>query len=93
MRETTRVRDVKLIKIGNSKGVRLPKAILQKYAFSDSLLLEETDKGVLLRQKGGDKLSWEETYKEMANEQEDWGDFEVTLFDGLKEEEFDTEKI
>jgi hypothetical protein len=34
-------RDVKLISIGNSKGIRIPKALLQKYGWSDSLVLEE----------------------------------------------------
>jgi hypothetical protein len=56
---------------------------LQKYGFSDTLLLEETERGVLLRQKDSVKLSWEETYKEMAQENEDWGEFENTLLDGL----------
>jgi hypothetical protein len=42
------------------------------------------DDGVSLRNQEGGKLSWEETYKAMSKEQEDWGDFEVTLADGLK---------
>ena len=39
-------RDIKLVSIGNSKGIRLPKALLQKYGWSDSLVLEETDEGI-----------------------------------------------
>jgi antitoxin MazE len=69
--------------MGKSKGIRLPEAILKRYGFSDSLLLEETAKGVLLRKKEvsdeNKKISWEETYKEMAAEQEDWTDFDITL--------------
>ncbi|WLE95926.1 MAG: hypothetical protein QTN59_14725 [Candidatus Electrothrix communis] len=42
------------------------------------------DDGMLLRKKENGKLSWEETYKAMSKEQEDWGDFEVILSDGLK---------
>jgi len=49
MEKQLRTRDIKLIPIGNSKGVRLPKALLQKYGFNNSLLLEETDRGLLLR--------------------------------------------
>ena len=41
-------RAVKLIAIGNSKGIRLPKALSQKYGWSDSLVLEETGDGILL---------------------------------------------
>ena len=81
--------DIKLVPIGNSKGIRIPKALLQKYDFTSSLLLEETDRGLLLRKKKEDKLSFEDTYKAMANESEDWEDLNVTLFDGLEGEDFD----
>ena len=82
-------RDIKLVPIGNSKGIRIPKALLQKYDLTSSLLLEETDRGLLLRKKKEDKLSFEATYKAMANENEDWEDLNVTLFDGLEGEDFD----
>ncbi len=29
-------------------------------------------------------LSWEETYRAMAAEREDWSDFDVTITDGLQ---------
>ena len=32
------------------------------------------------------KVSWEETYRSMSFEQEDWSDFDVALFDGLADE-------
>ena len=70
MEQQTRVRDIKLVPIGNSKGVRLPKALLEKYGLNNSLLLEETDRGLLLRKKADNKLSWENTYKAMAGEKE-----------------------
>lgn len=89
MDKQLRVRDIKLIPIGNSKGVRIPKALLQKYGFHNSLLLEETDRGLLLRMKDDKKLSWEDTYKSMANEKEEWEDFDNTLPDGLEDEAFE----
>ena len=76
MKKQPRVQSIKLVSIGNSKGVRLPKLILQKYGFSDELLLEETEQGILLRKVDDVKLSWEETFREMAQEREDWQDFE-----------------
>ena len=93
MEKHSRTKDVKLIPIGNSKGIRLPKTILQKYGFSDSLLLKETTQGILLHKKETGKLSWEETYRQMAQEQESWDDFDVTLLDGLEDEDRDSEKI
>jgi len=88
MEKQIRTRDIKLVPIGNSKGVRIPKSLLQKYGLNNSLLLEETDRGLLLLKKEGSKLSWEDTYKAMANEKEDWGDFDTTLLDGLEDEDF-----
>lgn len=76
-------RDVKLVAVGNSKGIRLPKSLLQKYGWSESLVLEEMDGGVFLYSEETNKLSWEETYRAMAAEKEDWSDFDATIGDGL----------
>ena len=89
MHSQLRTRDAKIVPIGNSKGVRIPKALLQKYGLKNSLLIEETEKGLLLRNKEESKLSWEETFKAMADEKEQWDDFDATLLDGLDDENFD----
>ena len=90
MQKQIHTRDVKLITMGKSKGICLPQKILKRYGFSDSLLLVETPKGVLLRKKivsnGDKKLSWEDSYREMAAEQENWDDFDITLQDGISGE-------
>ena len=89
MQNQIRTRDVKLVPIGNSKGVRIPKALLDKYGMKDSLLIEETEGGLLLRTKEKGKMSWEETYKAMSEEKENWDDFDTTLLDGLEDEDFE----
>ena len=90
MHNQLRTRDAKIVPIGNSKGVRIPKALLQKYGLKNSLLIEETEKGLLLRNKEeSNKLSWEDTFKAMADEKEQWDDFDATLLDGLENENFD----
>ena len=38
----------------------------------------------LIDQINEEKLSWEDTYKEMAQEHENWQDFENTSLDGLE---------
>jgi antitoxin MazE len=83
-------RDVKLVPIGNSQGVRIPKALLQKYGLSSSLVLEETTQGILLRKKQDDQLSWEDTYKAMAQEDEDWTEWDAALLDGLEEDDVES---
>ena len=81
--EPTVKRDVKLVPVGNSKGIRLPKVLLQKYGWSDSLVLEELEEGVFLYRQETAKLSWQETYRAMVAEREDWSDFDVTVADGV----------
>lgn len=76
-------RKVKLIAVGNSKGIRLPKALLQKYGWSDSHVLEERQEGVFLYSREKNKLSWKDTYRAMAADREDWSDLETTIADGL----------
>ncbi len=90
MDKTLRSRDIKIVPIGNSMGVRLPKALLQKYGFTHSLVLEETAQGLLLRKKQDERLSWIDTYKAMANEGEDWNEYDQTLLDGLEDDDFES---
>ncbi len=69
--------EAKLIKIGNSQGIRLPKRIISKYGLGNLVLLEETEDGILIHTAKSGKLSWEDTYKAMATAEEDeWTDWE-----------------
>ena len=76
-------REVKLIAIGNSRGIRLPKELLERYGWGDRLVLEELEEGIVLRGNETAHLSWEETYRAMAAESEDWSDLGAVLADGL----------
>jgi mRNA interferase MazF len=79
---TTRL---KVARIGNSRGVRLPAAALRRYRIRESVLMEERSDGILLRPTGPavEKLSWEETAREMAQSHEDWSLWQATVADGL----------
>lgn len=87
MDKSSRSTELKVVPIGNSRGVRLPKTVLDKYAIRDAVVVEEREEGLLLRSKNDKRLSWEETYREMAREREDWSDFESTVADGLDPKE------
>jgi antitoxin MazE len=93
MSKMTRSQSIKIVPIGNSKGIRIPRTLLQKYGFSDSLILEETDQGLLLRKSEDSKLSWEDTYQAMSLEDENWSDFDVALLDGLEEDFVDAKTL
>ena len=77
--------ELKVARIGNSRGVRLPATTLERYRIGATVLMEERSDGILLRPRGpaSPKLSWEETAREMAAEREDWGAWEATVADGL----------
>jgi antitoxin MazE len=76
--------ETKVVAIGNSKGVRIPKKLLHKYNLHGEVVLSEKPEGILIQSKEPRKLSWEETYKAMAKEKEDWSDWE-RLEDGWED--------
>lgn len=77
--------EVKIAKIGNSRGVRIPAEVLRRYAFGDTAILVESVDGLLLRpkQQADAKLSWADTAKAMAAAAEDWSDWDGVSSDGL----------
>lgn len=76
---------LKVVRIGNSRGVRLPAPLLARYRIKNQVAAEERPEGILLRPVKDDRLSWEETARAMAAEQGGgFADFEqATAFDGL----------
>ncbi len=79
--------ELKVARIGNSRGVRLPAATLERYQISDAVIMEERPEGILLRAPGpaSPKLSWEDTAAAMAAEGEDWSAWETVAADGLRD--------
>ena len=67
--------DAKIIQIGNSKGIRIPKRLLLKYGYGEKVVLRETENGILLERNEDRKLSWADTYRAMAASEEDWSDW------------------
>ena len=83
--------ELKVARIGNSRGVRLPAATLARYGITDGVVMEERSDGILLRPlgKAEPKLSWEDTAQAMAASGEDWSEWEATAADGLEELRWD----
>lgn len=76
---------VKLAKIGNSHGIRLSKQLLARYRIEDTVELEATPDAIILRPSTDQKLTWEATYKEMAESGEDWSEWDAVAEDGLND--------
>ncbi len=79
--------ELKVARIGNSRGVRLPASTLARYEIGDTLIMEETLEGILLRPHGSAirKLSLAETAEQMAVAREDWLEWDATAADGLEQ--------
>ena len=78
--------EIKVTPIGNSRGIRLPAELLKRYRIGGTLVLEERSEGIMLypRKPLAEKLSWEETAREMAAAQEDWSAWDIAAADGLE---------
>ncbi len=63
--------EVSVIKIGNSKGIRLSKNLLDRYNIKDSVDLI-MDKGqIILKPISKPRKGWEKAFKKMANNGDD----------------------
>ena len=57
---------IKLINIGNSKGLRLPKTIIQQYNITDDLQLELKEDGILLKPFTKPRTGWSEQFEKVV---------------------------
>ena len=78
---------LKVVRIGNSRGVRLPVPLLARYRIKHTVLVEQRPEGILLKPVKDDRLSWEDTFKVMAVENQksgdEFADLTATDADGL----------
>ena len=73
---------IPVINIGNSKGIRLSKAILEQYNITDTLEVILEKGKIILKPKSIPRKDWEKSFKQMnAN-----GDDQL-LFDDVFEDE------
>jgi antitoxin component of MazEF toxin-antitoxin module len=86
--------ELKVARIGNSRGVRLPAATLERYHIGDTVVMEERTDGILLRPRGRaeQKLSWDETAEAMAASREAWLEWDALASDGLDDTPWETRR-
>jgi antitoxin component of MazEF toxin-antitoxin module len=82
--------ELRITRIGNSRGIRLPAATIKRYGIGTAVLMEQRSDGIFLRPTGPAvvKLSWDDTASEMAASGEDWSDWDSVSADGLTEIEW-----
>ncbi len=63
--------DISVIPIGNSKGIRLTKTIIEKYNIKDTVELILEKGYIILKPKSTPRKGWEKSFKKMHEEGED----------------------
>jgi antitoxin MazE len=77
--------DISIIPIGNSKGIRLSKTLLEKYNIRDTVELIMEKGYIILRPKNAPRKGWEKSFKRMhAN-----GDDKLLMTDIFEDENFE----
>lgn len=55
-----------IIKIGNSKGIRIPKPLLEQSNLKGEVELEVKDEGLLIKSSKKPRHNWDKAFKEMS---------------------------
>jgi Growth regulator len=77
--------EINVINIGNSKGIRLPKTILEQYNISDTLELILEKGKIILKPKSVPRKGWEKSFKQMSAN----GDDKLMINDVFDDEFFE----
>jgi antitoxin MazE len=78
---------VKVVRIGNSRGIRIPKVILDQYHINDEVELETKEDCVIIKSSHTARDGWEKAFKKMHKNQDD-----VLLMDDGMINEFDEDE-
>ena len=63
--------EISVISIGNSKGIRLNKTLIEKYNIKDTLEVILEKGYIILKPKSTPRKGWEKAFKKMHDEGED----------------------
>jgi antitoxin MazE len=77
--------DISIVPIGNSKGIRLSKTLLERYNLKDTVELILEEDCIVLKAKTIPRNGWEESFKSMAEN----GDDQLLVNDVFEDEAFD----
>lgn len=63
--------EIPIIQIGNSKGIRLSKTVLEKYNFTDSVELVLEKDYLVIKPKKTPRQGWDDAFKKMHENGDD----------------------
>ena len=56
---------VKIIRIGNSKGIRISKSLIEQYNMGDEVILEAKKDSIVIRPVKNPRADWEKSFEKM----------------------------
>lgn len=77
-----------LIKIGNSRGIRLPKSVIEECNLGEIVEIKIKNNKITIMNPDKPREGWEESFKKLTNE----GKLQEELLTGNFENEFDEEE-
>lgn len=77
--------DIPIVYIGNSKGIRLPKTLLEKYNITDKVELILEKGYIIIKPKTQPRQGWEKTFEKMHKN----GDDNLLINDVFEDENFE----
>jgi len=60
-----------VVRIGNSRGIRIPKTLLEQCHLTDSVELEVQDDELIVRPVAKPRAGWEEAFRQMKRHGDD----------------------
>ena len=60
-----------VVRIGNSRGIRIPKALLEHYRLTDAVELEVQDDHLVIRPSSKPRQGWEHAFRVMHQHGDD----------------------
>jgi len=77
--------EISVVQIGNSKGIRLSKTLIEKYHIKDTIELILEEERMILKPKTVPRKGWEASFKEMHEK----GDDKPLMNDIFEDDTFD----
>ena len=77
--------DISVISIGNSKGIRLTKTLIEKYNIKDTMELVLEKSYIILKPKTSPRKGWDKSFKKMHEN----GDDKLLISDIFQDENLD----
>ena len=78
-----------IVRIGNSQGIRIPKLLLNQTNFGNEVELELQENRIVIRSSQSSRRGWEEQFKMMAEQGDDWLLDDVVQLSSWDEEDWE----